>query len=190
MTAQQTFRPITFDSCTVEADVALSSSCHFISIGCRYVNTVTVTGDDVIIDSLFDTFIGGGPAAFNITGTNSEIRNFLATNPTASGVRGPIFNGQMQMRATAAPASGGPFQVGDVAWNSSVETGARVGWVCVVAGSPGTWVPFGQSGYRSQAGTPLNTVTPLYIGEDFFDTSTSKWHRSWGLAGSNWALLT
>lgn len=188
LASEQTYRPITFEGCVVEADVALHSSCHFTSVASRYVNTVTADGDDIIIDSICDTFIGGGPAAFNITGTNSELRNFISTRE-ASMVRGPIYAGQCVKPGTAAPTSG-TFKVGDIVWNSSVELGAQVGWVCVVAGTPGTWAPFGQAGYRSQAGSPLGSVTPLYVGEVFFDTATSKWHKSWAMTSANWALLT
>ena len=41
--------------------------------------------------------------------------------------------------ATQAPASG-TWEVGDVVWNDAVEAGSAPGWMCVEAGTPGTWV--------------------------------------------------
>jgi hypothetical protein len=43
--------------------------------------------------------------------------------------------------ATAAPTTGN-FVVADRVWNSAPAVGAPLGWICTVAGSPGTWVPF------------------------------------------------
>lgn len=47
-----------------------------------------------------------------------------------------------QYRASAAPASG-TFARGEVVWNTAPTAGGYVGWVCVTAGSPGTWKEFG-----------------------------------------------
>lgn len=48
---------------------------------------------------------------------------------------------------TAAPAaaSDGSYDVGDVVWNTAPAGGGAtyMGWVCVTAGSPGTWKGFG-----------------------------------------------
>jgi hypothetical protein len=43
-----------------------------------------------------------------------------------------------------APPEAGSWQVGDKVWHSSPSPGGNVGWVCVLAGSPGTWKEFGQ----------------------------------------------
>lgn len=40
--------------------------------------------------------------------------------------------------ATAAP-TGGTWQRGDICWNSSPSASGVPGWVCVTAGTPGTW---------------------------------------------------
>lgn len=45
--------------------------------------------------------------------------------------------------ASAAPSTGGPYIIGDVVYNSAPATSGYIGWVCTVAGSPGTWKPFG-----------------------------------------------
>lgn len=53
--------------------------------------------------------------------------------------RGAIFP---PFTGTAPPASGSWLQ-GDVVWALYPAAGAPLGWACTVAGSPGTWTPFG-----------------------------------------------
>lgn len=58
-------------------------------------------------------------------------------------VAGPVrFNNHLHLFADAAPKEG-TYTVGDIVWNSAPRVGAGVGWVCVRAGSPGAWYPFG-----------------------------------------------
>jgi hypothetical protein len=51
-------------------------------------------------------------------------------------------NNHIQMYATVPP-SNGQYTVGDIVWNSSPRIGGNVGWVCIKAGDPGQWNPFG-----------------------------------------------
>ena len=37
----------------------------------------------------------------------------------------------------------GSYVMGDVMWNSAPNVAAAIGWVCVTAGTPGTWKSFG-----------------------------------------------
>lgn len=39
----------------------------------------------------------------------------------------------------------GTWRQGDVVWNNAPDVGDPIGWVCVVAGSPGTWQGFGNN---------------------------------------------
>jgi hypothetical protein len=41
-----------------------------------------------------------------------------------------------------APISG-IFQVGDICWNKRPQENSYVGWICIVSGEPGEWMPFG-----------------------------------------------
>ena len=47
-------------------------------------------------------------------------------------------------KSTAAPASG-TWARGDVIWNSNVSAGGSTGWICVAAGTPGTWKSMGNA---------------------------------------------
>jgi len=62
---------------------------------------------------------------------------------------------------SAAPSSG-TWAIGDVVFNSAPVTGGYIGWVCVTAGSPGTWEQFGYlvpALVNSQTGTSYTIAT-------------------------------
>ena len=42
----------------------------------------------------------------------------------------------------STPASG-TWPAGWIRWNTTPVAGENIGWVCVLAGTPGTWLPFG-----------------------------------------------
>jgi hypothetical protein len=64
-------------------------------------------------------------------------------------VAGPVkFNGHIQMYANNPPTEG-TYTVGDIIWNASPRVGVGIGWVCLRAGSPGAWYPFGEIKERS-----------------------------------------
>lgn len=44
--------------------------------------------------------------------------------------------------AAASPTTG-TWPRGWIRWNSNPTSGENIGWVCVTAGTPGTWYPFG-----------------------------------------------
>jgi hypothetical protein len=46
--------------------------------------------------------------------------------------------GQTVGFSTAAP-TGGTWKRGDICWNTTPSAGGTPGWVCVIAGTPGTW---------------------------------------------------
>ena len=53
------------------------------------------------------------------------------------------FNDKLHLSGTEPP-SGGSHTIGDIVWNSAPSTNSFIGWVCVQAGAPGQWLPFGQ----------------------------------------------
>lgn len=58
-------------------------------------------------------------------------------------VNGDIsFAGKRFTNATGAPTTG-TFAKGDICWNTNPQEFNYIGWVCVVEGTPGTWLPFG-----------------------------------------------
>jgi len=53
------------------------------------------------------------------------------------------FDGHIQMYAGEPPQQG-TYAVGDIIWNTNARVGTGVGWICLRAGSPGAWYPFGE----------------------------------------------
>jgi len=61
-------------------------------------------------------------------------------------VNGAIkFNGKLHKYAAAHPVAGA-YNTGDIVWNTEPRVNSFVGWVCVQAGDPGIWAPFGKIG--------------------------------------------
>jgi hypothetical protein len=43
------------------------------------------------------------------------------------------------------PPTGGTWKLGDTVWNNNIQNGGGLlGWICIVAGTPGTWAQIGQ----------------------------------------------
>jgi hypothetical protein len=55
------------------------------------------------------------------------------------------FNNRLQTVDRNYPTSGS-YNSGDIVWNSEPKINQYVGWVCVQAGAPGIWEPFGKIG--------------------------------------------
>ena len=61
-------------------------------------------------------------------------------------VSGPIkFNGKLHKYANTYPIAGS-HNTGDIVWNNEPKINSFVGWVCLQAGDPGIWAPFGKIG--------------------------------------------
>lgn len=56
--------------------------------------------------------------------------------------KGTVMNGVKSTNGVARPVNGA-WIVGDIVWNSAPVPGGNIGWVCIVAGTPGIWKPFG-----------------------------------------------
>jgi hypothetical protein len=50
--------------------------------------------------------------------------------------------GVVNVYAAAAPTTGAHV-VGEIVWNSAPASAGFIGWVCVTAGTPGTWKTWG-----------------------------------------------
>ncbi|WP_407497591.1 right-handed parallel beta-helix repeat-containing protein [Acinetobacter baumannii] len=113
----------------------------------------------------------------------------------------PIYiNGQgfkaakKRLYGTGIP-SVGTYEVGDIIWNTSPVLAGPLGWVCVTAGSPGTWAQFGEVGGTmvsltttslQSATNAINTVGK-YAGKEVFNqTDSKKYYAEGATATSRW----
>ena len=66
-------------------------------------------------------------------------------DPTVNfSVNGDVSIGNKRFtNGTSVPATGS-YEIGDICWNSNPMVANYIGWVCVIAGAPGQWLPFGE----------------------------------------------
>lgn len=79
-----------------------------------------------------------------------------------------LANARFQSNDGSVPTTG-TYARGDVLWRRSPSAGQSAGWICVSAGTPGTWVPFGNTVLQASAtwdppsvaaaGTASTTIT-------------------------------
>lgn len=100
-------------------------------------------GGDWVVDNANNDF----RRAFVLTGELTA--RFMGTTVTQPYIfNAPIIavgdgvNARRRTTGTAAPTTGAWAQ-GDIVWNLNASASGKIGWVCVTAGTPGTWKTFG-----------------------------------------------
>jgi hypothetical protein len=108
-------------------------------------NSLSVIGGTNVTINGFTNFASG-------SNWFTENLSLLTDSSVAAAV--PVSNAQVSDRvinnswninrveASAAPTTG-TWSLGDVVYNTNPSSGAYFGWVCTVAGTPGTWKTFG-----------------------------------------------
>lgn len=71
-----------------------------------------------------------------------EVRRLLATAVAELAAEADVRDARRGEEATSVPTTG-TWQRGDIVWHAAPVAGGFVGWVCVAAGTPGTWRTFG-----------------------------------------------
>lgn len=107
----------------------------------------------VATGNLIQSLTGPTPVGILVEGTASTTA--IVTGNDATGVSKGIFynidiatkrdTGNSWNWASAAPSLStvGYYKVGDVVYNTAPASAGYIGWVCTVAGTPGTWKTFG-----------------------------------------------
>lgn len=136
-----------FDSCTF-MDAINGSTSSAGNLGVMFndcyqtlpMNIVTAC-ENVIING--GTVVGAGDIFGSAGGVYNPARRSGATTPPTIGINvqwaRPL---NKQLTGIAKPTTG-TFSVGDKLINTAPVAGGFTGWVCTVAGSPGTWKGFG-----------------------------------------------
>lgn len=90
----------------------------------QYKNTYSVSGTALIFDL-------APPSGTN----NVEVVRSSSVTTTS---------GQANQDFGSASPTTGTYPLGWIRWNTNPVAGENIGWVCTVAGTPGTWLAFGQ----------------------------------------------
>jgi len=115
--------------------------------GISAINSVSITsGSHSVLSGASDMIIVGdktnqrkpvkvfGPLSVNINNPD----------PTLSfSVAGDVSIGNKRFTNGISYPTAGNYELGDICWNTNPQTGNYIGWVCVSAGAPGQWLPFG-----------------------------------------------
>ena len=122
---------------TYDTDLAAASSQFVVD----YTNSDLVTNEVFLDSSKFfgenTSHIAPDPSLFGDGQISSR-------QVTLWDLRGAV-SGDLQTRQMAsylAPTSG-TWARGDIVWNTQPSASGNIGWVCTVAGTPGTWKTFG-----------------------------------------------
>ena len=135
---------------TMESITANSVTFGNITLNTNGINTngtVTISANDAKVVYSDDTQISIGDSSR----TDKAVKVFGAlsvgiANPDPSlkfSVNGDVNIGGKRFTTGATAPATGSFQVGDICWNNRPQASSYIGWVCVVAGDPGQWMPFG-----------------------------------------------
>lgn len=82
----------------------------------------------------------------------------------------------------------GYWKKGDKVYYSEAYVGTHMGWICIAAGTPGTWEKFGQVGMRST--DDPNSLTPNFIGEMIRKWDTKDVYIALGTTAKDWKIIT
>lgn len=63
-------------------------------------------------------------------------------------VNGIVSFGNKRFQVGNSMPNSGNYNKGDVVWNTEPKPNDYIGWVCIVSGTPGIWLPFGQIASR------------------------------------------
>lgn len=91
-----------------------------------------IENDGTGMMDIYDPIIvGTAPVGINAPGSSGEVRT-----------SGNVFGNYVIYRGSAAPTTG-TWKAGDILLDVTPSAGGTIGWVCVTAGTPGTWKTFG-----------------------------------------------
>jgi len=110
----------------------------------------TLTDDVASINDMW-VFVEGVYQYKNTYSVSGSVLMFDLAPPSGTGNVEVIVSavitatsGQLTQDIGSAPPVAGTYPLGWIRWNSEPAAGENVGWICTVAGSPGTWSAFGQ----------------------------------------------
>jgi hypothetical protein len=109
------------------------------------VSNVTVTAGSFYVMYSFDGVVANISVtklmiASSATQTGKMWQDF---NCIMNGAYNPLIGAVNYSRADTVAPTTGTWVKGDVVYNSDPDSGEYIGFVCTVAGTPGTWRPFG-----------------------------------------------
>ena len=140
-----------FTIATLDAEFIIDTDPGSVKLGTWTSDDLRILTDDttrVIVRANGNIDLGdpsGGNTHVTVHGKIGIGVNHMDSDVVLS-TAGPVkFENKKFMNGTDEPTSG-TFRQGDIVWNENTISTSYIGWVCVRAGNPGEWKPFGQIG--------------------------------------------
>jgi hypothetical protein len=123
------------ETLTIKHDSISANSKITLSVGTKEAfysdSTETIIGDVTQQNKPTKVF---GPLSVNINNPDPSL---------SFSVAGDVSIGNKRFTNGPASPTSGSYLLGDICWNSNPQANSFIGWVCVFAGTPGQWLPFG-----------------------------------------------
>lgn len=138
--------------------------------GVRFIRMIqsTISGNTVYAKCLFQTLNDNTRISGNYIKSQSNLEGRTVVGQFE------YINGRIELAQSFPYIPVGTWRKGDRIINDSPSEGDAGEYVCVVAGSPGTWVYCNQQGFLSGNGAP---VAPGYFGQEYYDLVGNKWYK-------------
>jgi len=175
-----------FDQCTV-ANIRLSKT------ALSTFSLISITDNIIVVSPgkvgiLMDGYVGE-TAFYNTTigGNNFYLRD-LSTAVLLSSCYGTTLFPNAYTTDGGETSTGVTFGAFPIA-NTIIHPQSFNGSITKFSGTQ-TGVLFVAGEGVEYAGDPNNNITPNYKGELCFDTTNSKWYKSFGIVGNQWAIIS
>jgi hypothetical protein len=132
-----------------------------------------VISDNLLDGDAFDLSVtaGAGVIMNTVYSNNVRVNNTLNGFPNATSASYSYHGPKARTSIGIVIPIAGTWLVGDLVWNSAPSTLSPAGWVCTVAGTPGTWKTFGTyEGLKPGIAALANDATPTVLGGSTFTT--------------------
>lgn len=130
--------------------VAFNDGAQQVSLDVRKLETsnqytISVRGQDAVYVDSTEITLGNSSAPrrpvkvfgpLRVGSNNANPRVSLSVNGDAE------FSGRTFSSGSSVPVNG-LYKKGDIVWNDNPQPHSYIGWVCIVSGEPGQWLPFG-----------------------------------------------
>ena len=130
--------------------VVLNNGLNQVNISCTGLDAssnlaINVSREEILYADTNEISIGDRKNQRKVVKINGPV-SVGVNNPSPDvdlTVKGTIsFSNRKFFTGTQAPIQG-TYSKGDICWNENPQGDSYVGWVCIVDGTPGTWLPFG-----------------------------------------------
>jgi hypothetical protein len=135
---------------TIVKSLGLNNGVNSLSVDVHGINSnksfrVSVKQEDVLYGDDNEIVLGNSSQSRRSVKVFGQLSVGINNpDPTVGlAVSGDIMFADKKFTTGESSPTEGQFNKGDICWNSNPQASSYVGWVCVLSGTPGQWLPFG-----------------------------------------------